>query len=33
MDAVAVDFADVEVGFYFCDVGGGDAVGGAPNEG
>ena len=33
LDAVAVDFADVEVLFYFGDVAGGDAVGCAPDSG
>lgn len=31
LDAVAVDLADVEVLFDFCDVRGGDAVGGSPD--
>lgn len=33
LDAVAVDLADVEVGLHGGDVGGGDAVGGAPDYG
>lgn len=33
LDAVAVDFADVEVFFDFWDVGGGDAVGCSPGTG
>jgi hypothetical protein len=33
LDAVAVDFADVEVLFHFGDVLGGDAVGCAPDSG
>lgn len=33
LDAVAVDLADVEVFFYFGDVGAGDSVGGAPDSG
>jgi hypothetical protein len=33
LDAVAVDFADVEVFFHFGDVAGGDAVGCAPDSG
>lgn len=33
IDAVAVDLADVELFFYLADVGGGDAVGGAPDSG
>ena len=31
LDAIAVGFADVEVGFHGGDVAGGDAVGGAPD--
>lgn len=33
LDAVPVDLADVEVGFDFGDVAGGDVVGGAPDAG
>ena len=32
MNAVAVDFADVEIGLHFRYVGGGDAVGGAVDD-
>ena len=33
LNTIPVDLADVEVGFHFGDVGGGDAVGGAPDAG
>lgn len=33
LNAIPVDLADVEVFFHLGDVGGGDAVGGAPDAG